>query len=131
MKYLLDANAVIALLNDRRSRLAAKVRHHPPNDIGISAIVIHELYFGAFKSGRLADNVNLIDGLYFEVLDFDKEDARQSGEVRATLKLKGTPIGPYDVLIAGQAISRNLILVTRNVTEFKRVPGLRLENWEA
>jgi tRNA(fMet)-specific endonuclease VapC len=65
----------------------------------------------------------------FLVLDFDKEDARQAGRLRAFLAGKGTPIGPYDVLIAGQAMARNMILVTRNRSEFDRVPGLRIEDW--
>ena len=63
--------------------------------------------------------------------EFDKEDARQAGEVRALLVAAGSPIGPYDMLIAGQAISRNRVVVTRNTREFARVPGLRIENWEA
>ena len=65
------------------------------------------------------------------VLDFVKEDARQAGAIRAVLASKGTLIGAYDVLIAGQAVERNLILVTHNVKEFSRVPGLRVEDWQA
>jgi tRNA(fMet)-specific endonuclease VapC len=64
------------------------------------------------------------------VLEFDKEDARRSGQIRALLASKGTPIGPYDVLIAGQAIARNLTLITHNTDEFRRVPGLRIEDWQ-
>ena len=64
------------------------------------------------------------------VLKFDKEDARQAGAIRAVLASKGTPIGPYDTLIAGQAVARNLILVTHNAQEFGRVPGLRFEDWQ-
>jgi tRNA(fMet)-specific endonuclease VapC len=71
-----------------------------------------------------------VDRLQFEVLDFDKEDSRQAGETRAALAVKGTPIGPYDVLIAGQAMARNLILVTHNTDEFGRVAGLQIEDWE-
>jgi tRNA(fMet)-specific endonuclease VapC len=112
MRYLLDANAVIALLNDTTS-----------------AIVIHELYYGAFKSQRVEKNVARVDALLFPVLEFDEEDARQAGEVRAHLASKGTPIGPYDVLIAGQAKARNLTLVTHNTAEFQRVEGLRVEDW--
>lgn len=130
MRYLLDANAVIALLNDKDSRLAQRARQNKPGDIGISAIVSHELFYGAFKSQRAARNVVLVDSLQFEVLDFDKEDSRQAGEIRAALAVKGTPIGPYDVLIAGQAMSRNLILVTHNTDEFGRVPELQIEDWE-
>jgi tRNA(fMet)-specific endonuclease VapC len=130
MRYLLDANAVIALLNDKDSRPAQRARQNKPGDIGISAIVSHELFYGAFKSQRAVRNVALVDSLQFEVLDFDKEDSRQAGEIRAALAVKGTPIGPYDVLIAGQAMARNLVLVTHNTDEFGRVPGLQIEDWE-
>jgi tRNA(fMet)-specific endonuclease VapC len=129
MRYLLDANVVILLLNDATSKLAQRVRREKPSDISISAIVAHELFYGAFKSRRATQNVALIDALQFAVLEFDKEDARQAGKVRALLASKGTPIGPYDVLIAGQAVARNMILVTNNTDEFARVPGLRIENW--
>jgi tRNA(fMet)-specific endonuclease VapC len=131
MRYLLDANAVIGLMNDARSKLARRARREQPADIAISAIVAHELFYGAFKSQRAAQNLALIDSLQFAVIEFDKEDARRAGEVRAILAAKGAPIGPYDVLIAGQAISRNLVLVTHNTVEFGRVPGLRAEDWQA
>src|ERR1700704_419358 len=123
MRYLLDANVVILLLNDATSKLAQRVRREKPSDISISAIVAHELFYGAFKSRRATQNVALIDALQFAVLEFDKEDARQAGKVRALLASKGTPIGPYDVLIAGQAVARNMILITNNTDEFARVPG--------
>jgi tRNA(fMet)-specific endonuclease VapC len=131
MAYLLDTNAVIVLLNDTTSKTALRARRESPGDVAISVIVIHELYYGAFRSRRAAQNAALIDALQFVVLDFDKEDARQAGEVRALLASRGTPIGAYDVLIAGQAVERNLILVTHNTREFRRVPGLRLEDWQA
>jgi tRNA(fMet)-specific endonuclease VapC len=131
VKYLLDANAVIALLNDTKSKTARRARRHKPGDVGISAIVAHELYYGAYRSQRMARNVALIDSLQFEVLEFDQEDARQAGEIRALLALRGTPIGPYDVLIAGQAKARRLTLVTRNTAEFARVQDLRIEDWES
>jgi tRNA(fMet)-specific endonuclease VapC len=131
MRYLLDANVVIGLLNDATSKLARRARRERPADIAISAIVAHELFYGAFKSRRAAQNVALIDALQFAVLELDKEDARQAGEVRAVLASRGTPIGPYDALIAGQSKARNLILVTHNTDEFGRVPGLRFDDWQA
>ncbi len=131
MRYLLDANAVIALLNDTASRAAQRARRERPGDVAMSAIVAHELFYGAFKSRRAAHNVALVDALQFAVLDFDREDARQAGKVRAYLAGKGTPIGPYDVLIAGQAMARNMILVTHNRSEYARVPGLRIEDWQS
>ena len=93
MRYLLDTHAVITLLNDLAGPLARRVRQHQPTDIGLPAIVIHELYFAAFKSQRHSSNTALVDGLKFEVLQFDREDARQLGEIRATLAASGMPIG--------------------------------------
>jgi tRNA(fMet)-specific endonuclease VapC len=127
--YLLDANAVIAILNDSASSVAQRVRAEEPRDVAISAIVAHELYYGAYKSKRVAKNLVLIESLQFEVLELDQDDAKHAGEVRAILAARGTPIGPYDVLIAGQAKARNRILVTNNTSEFSRVPGLRTQNW--
>lgn len=130
MRYLLDANVVIALLNDTTSKTAQRARRERPGDLAVSAIVAHELFYGAFKSRRAVQNVALIDALQFLVLEFDKEDARQAGLVRALLANKGAPIGAYDVLVAGQAVARDMILVTHNTREFGRVPGLRFEDWQ-
>jgi tRNA(fMet)-specific endonuclease VapC len=130
MRYLLDTNAIIALLNDTASPIATRVRRHTPREFGVSAVVIHELYYGAFKSQRVEQNVARVDALQFSVLEFDEEDARQAGQIRAHLASKGTPIGPYDVLIAGQARARELTLVTHNTSEFQRVPGLKVEDWK-
>lgn len=129
MKYLLDSNAVIALLKGQ-PKFLKRLRRHEPSALGMSAIVAHELYFGAYKGKRQTENLSRVEALRFEVLEFDREDARQAGELRATLALAGTPIGPYDVLIAGQAMARNLTLITHNTREFERVAGLRIEDWE-
>ena len=131
MRFLLDTNAVIALLNDASSRAAQRTRRQRPTDVAISAIVVHELFYGAFKSRRVTQNVAVIDALQFAVLEFDREDARRAGEIRAVLASKGSMIGPYDVLIAAQAVARDMILVTNNANEFGRVPGLRIEDWQA
>lgn len=129
MKFLLDSNAVIALMKGH-SGFLTRLRQHQPRDFGIPAIVAHELFYGAYKGQRTAENLARVDALQFEVLDFDREDARQAGELRAQLAAAGTPIGAYDVLIAGQALARGLTLVTHNTGEFQRVPGLRIEDWE-
>ena len=129
MRYLLDTNTLIAILNDVQSGPSVRLRRHEPADVATNSIVLHELYFGAFKSGRPVQNVARLDSLQFRVLSFDLEDARSAGEVRAILQRAGTPIGPYDVLIAGQARARDLILVTNNSREFSRVDGLRIEDW--
>jgi tRNA(fMet)-specific endonuclease VapC len=125
MRFLFDTNAVIAALDSQAPVFVNRLRQHLPDEIGLSSIVI----YGAFKSQRKEHNLALIDNLQFEVIEFDKEDVRQAGEIRACLTTKGLPIGPYDVLIAGQAKARNLTLVTNNTREFERVPGLSTENW--
>jgi tRNA(fMet)-specific endonuclease VapC len=130
MRYLLDANAVIALLNDTTSPNARRIPRYTPREVALSALVNHELYNGAIKSQRVDKNVARVDALQFPVLEFDQEDARQAGEVRAHLASTGTPIGPYDVLVAGQAKARKLTLVPHNTTEFPRVPGLKVEDWK-
>lgn len=130
MPYLLDTNAVIAMLRDRASPAARRVHLEQPRDVAISAIVAHELFYGAFKSRRPRENVAAVDALQFEVLEFDKEDARRAGEIRALLGSQGSEIGPFDVLIAGQALARDMTLVTHNTHEFGRVPGLQIEDWE-
>ena len=131
MRYLLDANAVIAMLRDSASRPAQRAQQERVSDVAISAVVGHELFYGAFKSRRSAHNVALVDALQFPVIELDWEDARHAGSIRALLAARGTSIGPYDVLIAGQAVARQMILVTHNVDEFRSVPGLSIEDWEA
>ncbi|MBB6411806.1 PIN domain-containing protein [Mesorhizobium sangaii] len=128
MIYLLDTNAVIAVIKGDE-RLLALLKRHRPQDFALSAIVVHELYYGAEKSQRRVENLTRIEALQFPVLDFDREDARHTGEIRATLATLGTPIGPYDALIGGQARARSLTLVTRNVREFERIKDLSIETW--
>jgi len=126
--YLLDTNAVIAVIKGDRDLLAL-LKQHRPQDFALSAIVVHELCYGAEKSQRRVENLARIEALQFPVLEFDKEDARHAGAIRATLATLGTPIGPYDALIGGQARARNLTLVTRNVREFERIKALSIETW--
>lgn len=128
MKFLLDTNAIIALLKGNADFIA-HLKRHRPDDFGLSAIVLHELFCGAFKSERVSVNLARIEELRFETVEFDREDARCAGEIRAGLARLGQPIGPYDVLIAGQALARNLTLITHNVREFQRVGGLCVESW--
>ena len=129
MAYLLDTNMVIALLRDADSPVGQRLRREAPGDVFISSIVLHELFYGAFKSARVERNLAAVERLRFGVLDFSGEDARAAGMVRAALSAQGTPIGPYDVLIAGQALARGLVLVTRNPAEFGLLAGLVTENW--
>lgn len=127
--FLLDTNVVIAALRGNAGVLA-RLHERTPAEMAVSSIVAHELYHGAFRGNRVEANLALVDALQFEVLEFDREDARRAGEIRAILEAVGTTIEPYDVLIAGQALSRGLILVTRNTREFAHVTDLRIEDWE-
>ena len=129
MRFLLDTNAVIALLKGSPAFIE-RLRMHKTQDFGLPTIVAHELYFGAYRSARRAENIARLDELRFEIVDFTAEDARTAGAVRAELAANGTPIGPYDVLIAAQALSRDLVLVTHNSREFSRVRSLKIEDWE-
>jgi len=127
--YLLDSNAVIAMLRGH-AVLTKRLRERKPDEFAVPAIAAHELYYGAFKGQKADENVPRVDAIPFRVLEFDREDARCAGELRAKLRLAGSQIGPYDMLIAGQAISRSLILITHNTREFSRVPLLQFEDWE-
>lgn len=129
MKFLLDTNAVIAILNAKQDFIARLKQHHP-NDFGLPAIVLFELYFGAEKSQRKKENLTKIERLPFEIIPFTASDARIAGKIRAQLMALGRSIGTYDVQIAAQALSRDLILITHNVKEFSRIDGLVWQDWE-
>jgi tRNA(fMet)-specific endonuclease VapC len=131
MVWLLDTYAVIALVTGRSDALRTQVEAREPGTLAISSIVAHELYFGAYRSQRVEFNLETLRLLFADltIAEFDGEDARVAGEIRAVLAAQGTPIGPYDVLIAGQAKARGLTLVTNNTREFSCVAGLRIEDW--
>jgi tRNA(fMet)-specific endonuclease VapC len=129
VKYLLDSNVLIMILRGRSTPLAAKVAGMPLNDVAVSSLVAHELYYGAYRSYH-PGSVEGIDALTFPVLPFERQDARESGRVRVDLEAAGKTIGLIDILIAGQALARGLVLVTHNVGEFARVPGLKVEDWQ-
>ncbi len=129
-----DTNAVIAILNLKSTPVRDRLRQllAEGSRIHISAIVYSELWYGAFKSARPDRNAARIADFMASgigILDLDEEDAREAGDIRATLARAGTPIGPYDVLIAAQARRRDATLVTANGREFSRVPGLKIEDW--
>ncbi len=130
----LDTNAVIVAINNRasaiRNRIDVAVASGEP--LALPAIVLFELCYGAAKSANRERNARRIDDFLagpFSVLSFDGDDAREAGDIRAALEAAGTPIGPYDVLIAAQARRRKVLLVTANAREFARVPGLACEDW--
>lgn len=133
IRALLDTNAVIALVGRRSPELLARIEAAEPGSLAISTIVAHELWYGAYRSQKVGFNLETLRLLFADlpILELDPEDARVAGEIRAELARAGTPIGPYDVLIAGQAKARGLLLVTNNTGEFRRVAGLMLEDWTA
>jgi tRNA(fMet)-specific endonuclease VapC len=98
-------------------------------DFGISSIVLHELFYGAHKSQRTLQNLERINKLQFPVVEFRFNDAQWAGKLRARLAENGIPIGPYDILIAGQAVARELSLITNNTREFIRINELHVEDW--
>ena len=102
--------------------------------VAVSSIVAFELWYGVARSARQAENAKRLAAFFagpFELLAFDSEDARSAGEIRAELQAAGTPIGAYDLLIAGQALCRRLTLVTANAAEFARIRGLKWKDWAA
>ncbi|HLZ08661.1 MAG TPA: type II toxin-antitoxin system VapC family toxin [Chloroflexota bacterium] len=134
MTYLLDTNAVIALLRNKptsvRERLRAVELAGIP--IAISAVVLYELWYGIARSQRRAENAERLRIFLsgnVSIRSFDEDDTATAGELRAALEATGTPIGPYDVLIAAQALRKGATLITANISEFVRVPGLVWEDW--
>ena len=132
----LDTNVVIAVINRRpdvvRQRLETVLA--AGETVGIPAITLYEMWYGIQKSARPAANAaSLAAFLTLDVTPwpFEVEDAAEAGEVRAELERAGTPIGPYDVLIAAQARRREAVLVTGNVAEFGRVARLDVQDWLA
>jgi tRNA(fMet)-specific endonuclease VapC len=132
--YLLDTNAVIALLKKspetvRGNLLVAQSRAHIAV---LSSVSLQELWFGVRRSGRQQENTERLQRLLdedFPIETFDRQDAKIAGLLRGELADAGTPIGSYDVLIAAQALRRDATLVTANEQEFARVKGLRQKNW--
>ncbi len=130
----LDTNIIIAVINQRAAAVRQRLMKtlHEGTIVGIPTVVLYELWYGIKKSARAQPNTDALDN--FLALDvtpwpFEREDAEEAGDVRAALERLGTPIGPYDVLIAAQARRRGAILITANKNEFARVPGLQTQDW--
>lgn len=134
MTYLLDTNAVVALLRNKPTSVRERYRKAEASGEGlaISSVVLFELWYGAERSARVQENGERLRVLIsgdLDLLDFDDLDAQTAGRLRVDLEKAGTPIGAYDVLIAGQALRRGLTVVTANTSEFSRVSGLSWEDW--
>jgi tRNA(fMet)-specific endonuclease VapC len=130
---LLDTNALITISNGRSHPVAERLNAEvlAGRVISTSSIVVFELRFGSGKSQRESANNARFDQILapLRILSFDAEDAALAGTIRATLEAAGTPIGPYDLLIAAQALRHGATLVTANTREFARVIGLNVESW--
>jgi tRNA(fMet)-specific endonuclease VapC len=134
MAYLLDTNACIALINGSSEpvRKGFSRAVGSGEEVWVPSVSVFELWYGVARSLQTDANarrVKMFLGGPVRVLEFGEEDARYAGEIRSSLERMGRPIGTYDVLIAGQALSRKLTLVTANVKEFGRVRGLDWEDW--
>jgi tRNA(fMet)-specific endonuclease VapC len=130
IKFMLDTNICIFTIKNKPQIVREAFNLHD-GQLCISAVTLMELIYGAEKSATPEKNLAVIEGFAarLEVLPFDNEAAAHTGMIRSELAKAGTPIGPYDHMIAGHARSRGLIVVTNNVREFVRVPGLRVEDW--
>jgi tRNA(fMet)-specific endonuclease VapC len=132
MKYLLDANTCIRYLNGRSPSIFERLDSLPEPDIVVCSVVKFELRYGALRSDyvekTLAQQKEFLDR--FVSLPFDDNAAVQAAQIREYLARAGTPIGPYDLLIAGITLANNVTLITHNVREFGRVQNLRFEDWE-
>ncbi|MBF0602201.1 MAG: type II toxin-antitoxin system VapC family toxin [Nitrospirae bacterium] len=131
--YLLDTNACIGIIKGAPILLRQRLLEITPGEVAISQIVHYELMVGVCRSSRLEQNrANLKHFLsYIQPLDFGEDQAAIAAKIRCSLLAKGQPIGPLDTLIAAHALSLNSILITHNVSEFQRVDGLQLEDWES
>ena len=132
--YLLDSNAWIALFRKKSAKLLNQLKQYPATDIVTCPIILAELWYGACKCDPdyRPKNQKLVKDLLAKYASIPMDDAAgiDAAELRADLEAKGQPIGPYDLLIAAIARTNGITLVTHNVSEFSRVPGLNIEDWE-
>ncbi len=133
MKYFLDTNSCIYFLKGKNEKLQQKIISQNPNDLKIPFIVKAELLYGVEKSQRRDDNLDNINRFLFplEIVGFNDKECFEYSVIRAELERKGKIIGPNDLLIAAIVKSNDGILVTNNIKEFKRVSGLRIEDWSS
>ena len=130
LKYLLDTNIVIYTIKNRPAQVKKRFIEHEGR-MAISTVTLGELVYGAEKSQHVEQNLNDIEAMLarLELLPFDSSAAYHFGQIRASLYRMGKPIGAYDMMLAGQARASGLTLITNNLKEFERVPGLLLEDW--
>ena len=132
LRYLLDTNLCIRVIRDRPAELRPRFNAEA-SSLCISDVVLYELFYGAEKSAKPAESRQAVErfAARLSVLPYDSSAAAHTAEIRASLERRGLPIGAYDLMIAGHARSRGLVVVTGNLREFHRVEGLRSEDWLA
>lgn len=130
LRYMLDTNLCIRVLNIRPLALRDRFNQQAES-LCVSTVTLYELLYGAEKTARPVENTKAVENFAarLDVLVWDGQAAAHAAEIRASLERKGTPIGAYDLQIAGHARSRGLVVVTGNLREFTRVEGLRCEDW--
>jgi tRNA(fMet)-specific endonuclease VapC len=134
LTYLLDTNAVTAVLKNQPASVRARLRRARSEgaSIAVSSVVLYELWYGVARSERRSENAERLRVFLsadISVLPFDEEDAKTAGDLCASLETAGRPIGPYDLLIATQALRMGATMVTANVPEFRRLDGLSWQDW--
>ncbi|KAF0152494.1 MAG: PilT protein domain-containing protein [Ignavibacteria bacterium] len=131
MKYLLDTNICIYIIKKKPKAVLTRFARLKPESVAISSITIAELYYGISKSSKPNENTIALEQFLLPLIqiEYSKNDGHSYGKIRADLEKEGKMIGAMDLLIASQAVSRNLILVTNNEREFKRINDLHIENW--
>ena len=133
MIYLLDTNVCVTYLRGKDILLMNRVNAELPTDVGLCSVVLAELFYGAALSNQPAANKAIVEAFVkqFKSLPFDDSPADVFGGLRAQLVRLGTPIGPYDLMVAAIALVNNVTVVTHNTKEFSRVPGLTLADWQS
>ena len=132
MRFLLDTNACVGILNNTSESLISRAKRCAPSEIVLCSVVKAELVYGARHSSRVSENLVSLESFFapYTSLPFDDRCAEHYGLIRADLAREGRTVGPNDVMIAATARAHDLTLVTHNVKEFSRIVGLRVEDWE-
>lgn len=131
MIYLLDTNTCIYFLNRSSEKIISQFKRFSPSEINLPSITVAELFYGAEKSKAKKKNWAIVENFIstFEIVPFDEKSCEIYARIRASLEKSGVPIGPMDLLIASISLANNYILVSNNIKEFRRIKGLKLENW--
>ncbi len=133
MRFMLDTDCCISLIKRKPAEVLRRLTSLAAGEAGLSAVTLAELRFGVAKSAERERNNRALDEflLPLEIADFDEAAADSYGKVRAGLEAAGTPIGPLDTMIGAHALNLGAVLVTHNTREFRRIPGLTVEDWLA